>query len=174
MGECFKKGDIVIGYEGCLQPVIGVVCGVQNKSVIHLTKFTDGNVATVPRGELRKIDLSNILTVVNFLGDKTIEVSRLGTVATGKAKCSPKDNFNFLYGLCLAASRIKKPWPQVGETVYYIAGGGEAVDSYEWSDDCLQKSRLANGRVFKTRKAAKAALAKIKKVFEFNKEALKE
>lgn len=178
--EKVKRGDIVIA--GNADPVIGIVSEVSSPGdkinrtgdIAGVIDFRDGDVSWWEIERLRKIDLSNVASAITYKGENCIDVMSWDS-KNGQAKRSRKDNFNFLYSLCLAASRIKKPWPQKGDTVYFINRAYERVEHFCWHDGddvYYDGEMLKAGKIFKTREAAEAALEKIKAVFAANKEAL--
>lgn len=175
--EKVKRGDIVIA--GNADPVIGIVSEVSSPGdkinrtgdIAGVIDFRDGDVSWWEIERLRKIDLSNVASAITYKGENCIDVMSWDS-KNGQAKCSSKDKFSFLYGLCLAASRIKKPWPQEGDEVWFITKSLDAVLSFAWHDVGFERTELLKGELFKTREAAEAALEKIKAVFAENKEAL--
>lgn len=158
-------------------PAIGIVVGLLPKETVKLVRLDSGLYSWIHEWDLRKVDLSQVATMTNV--KRTVIAASDGVAKSlagniGIAKCKKGDDFSLLYGICLAASRIKKPFPQEGDTVYYIIDdvNGYAIQNDSYNGTATLRDMLKLGRLFKTYEAAEEALKKIIAVFAANKEAI--
>lgn len=78
---------------------------------------------------------------------------------TGKAVCSPDDEFDLATGIALAISRLDDV--QKGDEYYYVTTYG-TINRECFEDKNVDIKRKAIGNMFKTKKSARVAAQKIK------------
>ena len=156
-----KVGDIVKNENG-----LGYVIGATYGNQVYFLERTDGG-ATWSSS-------TNGFDVIDTTGDMTIEVKDHTVIVTrgeeiGIATCAPEDDFNLLYGIALAASRLAKPWPSDGDTYYYVDGLSKPYN-VKFENSRFDKTLVLNGNVFRTREEAEAVAEEIKAVFAKHKQ----
>lgn len=101
---------------------------------------------------------------IHVVPEKRIIIATKGE-EIGAAKCHKKDKFDLLTGVNLAVSRLKDPWPQLGDTCWtvVVSGNGVSVEWYPWSDTKFDRKRKMSNNCFRTMEEAKEAAKAIQK-----------
>ena len=157
-----KTGDVVKSKAS--PDNVGIVSFVDENDEAYVDWLNTGSTSgRFKRGSLESIDTNGDMTIE--VRGKTIAVKRGEEV--GMARCAPKDDYNLLYGIALAISRLAKPWPNVGDGFYSMCIVDSRVSVYrkDWLGDTSDKNCKDFGNCYKNREEAEAVAEEIRAVF---------